>query len=50
MRNFQDGFETPFISVFSICMTVPLRNRLKKLYVKVTFQNKINAVNLFVTQ
>ena len=27
MRNFQDTFETrkrPFISVFSICMTVPL--------------------------
>ena len=35
MQNFQDNFETPkgsFISVFSICMPVPLRNFLTSAY------------------
>ena len=33
MRNFQNTFETrkrSFISAFSICMTVPLREYIKK--------------------
>ena len=35
MRNFQDTFETrkrSFISAFSICMTVPLRSKLRNKY------------------
>ena len=34
MRNFQDTFETrkrPFISAFSICMTVPLKDVYKNV-------------------
>ena len=38
MRSFQDTFETPtqlFISAFSVCMTVPLREVLKnQMYFK----------------
>ena len=35
MRNFQDTFETrkrSFISAFLICMTVPLRSKLRNKY------------------
>ena len=37
MRNFQDTFETlkqSFISAFSICMTVPLNQKLKNVFLK----------------
>ena len=44
MRNFQDTFETrkqSFISVFSICMTVPLIN-IENMQILILMQIKIN--------
>ena len=43
MRNFQDTFETgkrSFISAFSICMTVPLKNVIKSF--EMTLNSKQN--------
>ena len=44
MRNFQDTFETreqSFISVFSICMTVPLSN-IENMQTLILMRIKIN--------
>ena len=44
MRNFQDTFETreqSFISVFSICMTVPLIN-IENMQTLILMRIKIN--------